>query len=95
MPNGSSGWPNLYSVNGPPAALAALLAIPGITFDDHGQFVLPDGTLALTAYATSDAVTAAQAAQPGVTIELVLTGDQLQQQREAEIASREGGGGVA
>jgi hypothetical protein len=91
MATGTSGWSNLYSVTGTRDALTALLGIQDFTFDDHGQFVLEDGTLSLTAYATDAGAAAAQAAQPGVTITLVLTGDQLKQQAEDEIAGRDGG----
>jgi hypothetical protein len=95
MPNGSSGWPNLYSVSGTRDALTALLDIPDLLFEDHGQFVRDDGTLAATAYATDAAAAAAAAAQPTVTMTLLLTGDQMYQRAQAEIAGREGGGGVA
>lgn len=91
MANGS-GWANMYSVTGTRDALTALLGIADFKFDDHGQSVLEDGTLSLTAFATDEAAAAAQAAQPGVTITLVLTGDQMKQQAEDEIAGRDGGG---
>ena len=44
MPNGSSGWPSLYAVSGTRDAVTALLAIPDLLFEDHGQFVQDDGT---------------------------------------------------
>jgi hypothetical protein len=92
MPNGSSGWPNLYAVSGSRDAVTALLAIPDFLFEDHGQFVLDDGTLALTAYATDAAAAAAIAAQPTVAIKLVLSGDEMYQRAQAEIAGRPGSG---
>jgi hypothetical protein len=88
MANGSSGWPNVYSVSGARDAVTALLSVQDFLFEDHGQLVLDDGTLALVAYATDAAAAAAMAAQPTVTITLMLTGDQMYQRAQA----REGGG---
>jgi hypothetical protein len=85
--NGASGWSNLYSVVGPRDALVALLGTTDFRFEDHGQQVLADGTLSLTAYATDAAAAAASAAQPGVTITLLLTGDQRLAQAQDVIAS--------
>lgn len=92
MPNGSSGWPSLYTVSGTRDAVTALLGIPDLLFEDHGQFVQDDGTLSLTAYATDAAAAAATTAQPTVTITLMLTGDQMYQRAQTEIAGRDGGG---
>jgi hypothetical protein len=92
MANGSSGWPNLYTVSGTSDAVTALLSVPDFLFEDHGQLVLDDGTLSLMAYATDAAAAAAMAAQPTVTITLFLTGDQMYQRAQTQIAGRDGGG---
>jgi hypothetical protein len=84
-----ASWPNLYAVTGTRDALTALIDLDDWRFDDHGQVLNDDSTLSLMAYATDAAAAAAQAAQPSVTIELIATGDQLMQQIEDDIATRE------
>jgi hypothetical protein len=86
MSDSSSGR-SIFSIVCTRESLDALVAIPDLLFDDHGQSVLDDGTLSLAAYAT-DAAAAAAASQAGVTVTLIATSD--------EIASWwDEGGGVA
>lgn len=57
-------------------SLDALVAIPDLLFDDHGQSVLDDGTLSSAAYAT-DVAAATAASQAGVTVTLIATSDEI------------------
>jgi len=82
------GWPNVYTIVGSADALSELSDIADFRIEDHGIVTLDDGTLSLTAYATPAA--AQTASERGVTITLLISGDDLENQLAAEFASRGG-----
>lgn len=84
MANGT--WRDVVEIIGPRATLVDFVGLEGLTIDDHGQQPLEDGQVRVTGYATEDAANQVRAA--GCTVNLIISGTDLEQLAEEDAATR-------
>jgi|GEM_PF-2487941 len=80
-------WPDVIEVVGPRDVVAGLSDIDGLLLDDHGQRLLDDEQLKVTAYATEAAADAVR--ERGCTVSLVISGADLQDLAKEDASTRE------
>jgi hypothetical protein len=80
-------WRDIVEIIGPRDIIVGLFGMDGLRIEDHGQRQLDDGQVRVTAYATQDAANQARAA--GCTVNLIISGPDLEQLAHDDASTRE------